>query len=84
MVWYSHLEEFSTVFHDPHKGFRVVNETEDVFVEFSCFFYDPTHGGNLISGSSVFSKSSLNIWNFTVHVLLMTGLENFEHHFASV
>ena len=56
----------------------------DVFLEFSCFFYDPTDVGNLISGSSAFSKSSLNIWKFTVHVLLKPGLENFEHYFASV
>ena len=71
MVWYSHLEEFSTVFRDPHKGFRVVNETEgDVFLEFSSFCYNPMHVGNLISGSSAFSKSSLNIWKFLVHVLL--------------
>ena len=67
------------------KGFGVVNEAEiDVFLELSCFFDDPTDVGNLISGSSVFSKSSLNIWKFTVHVLLEAGLENFEHYFASV
>ena len=67
------------------KDFGVVNEAEvDVLLEFSCFFYDPTDVGNLISGSSVFSKSSLNIWKFTVHVLLKSGLENFEHYFASV
>ena len=56
----------------------------DVFVEFSCFFYDPTDVGNLISGSSAFFKSTLNIWKFSVHVLLKRGLENFEHYFASV
>ena len=61
------------------KGFSIVNEA-DVLLEFSCFFYDPTDVGNLISGSSVFSKSSLNIWKFTVHVLLKPGLENFEHY----
>ena len=67
------------------KGFSVVNEAEvDVFLEFSCFFYDPTDVGNLISGSSAFSKSSLNIWNFTVQVLLKPSLENFEYYFASV
>jgi len=67
------------------KGFGVVNEAEiDVFLELSCFFDDPTDVGNLISGSSVFSKSSLNIWKFTVHVLLEAGLENFEHYFACV
>ena len=61
------------------KGFGVVNEAEvDDFVELSCFFYDPTDVGNLISGSSAFSKSILNIWKFTVHVLLKPGLENFE------
>ena len=67
------------------KGFSIVNEAEvDVFMELSCFFYDPVDVGNLISGSSAFSKSSLNIWKFTVHILLKPGLENFEHYFASV
>ena len=69
------------------KGFslNVVNETEaDVFLEFSCFFYNPADVGNLISGSSAFSKTSLNIWKFLVHVLLKPSLENFEHYFASV
>ena len=67
------------------KGFSVVNEAEvDVFVEFPCFFYDPTDVGNLISGSSAFSKSSLNIWKFMVHELLKPHLENFEHYFASM
>ena len=67
------------------KGFGVVNEAEvDVFLEFPCFFYDPVDAGNLISGSSAFSKSSLNIWKFSVHVLLKPSLENFEHYFASV
>ena len=67
------------------KGISIVNEAEvDVFLEFSCFFYDPTDVGNLISGSSAFSKSSLNIWKFTVHVLLKPGLENSEHYFTSV
>ena len=67
------------------KGFGVVNEAEvDVFLEFCCFFYDPTDVGNLISGSSAFSKSSLNIWKFSVHVLLKPHLENFESYFASV
>ena len=61
------------------KGFGIVNKAEvDVFLEFSCFFNDPADVGNLISGSSAFSKSSLNIWKFTVHVLLKPGLENFE------
>ena len=67
------------------KGFSIVNEAEvDVFLEFSFLFYDPTHICNLISGSSAFSKSSLNIWKFLVHVLLKPGQENFEHYFASV
>ena len=67
------------------KSFGIVNKVEiDVFLELSCFFDDPADVGNLISGSSVFSKTSLNIWNFTVHVLLKPGLENFEHYFASM
>ena len=62
-----------------------MNEAEvDVFLEFSCFFYGPMNIGNLISGSSAFSKSSLNIWKFMVHILLKPGLENFEHYFANV
>ena len=86
MVWYSHLfQNFSqfTVIHTV-KGFGIVNKAEvDVFLEFSCFFYDSMDVGNLISGSSGFSKTSLNIWKFMVHVLLKPGLENFEHYFAS-
>ena len=67
------------------KGFGIVNKAEaGVFLELLCFFYDPTDVRNLISGSSDFSKSSLNIWKFTVHVLLKPGLENFEHYFTSV
>ena len=67
------------------KGFIIVNEAEvNGFLEFSCFFYDSTDVGNLISGSSAHSKSSLNIWKFMVHILLQPGLENFEHYFASV
>ena len=63
----------------------IVNEVEvDVFLELSCFFYDPTDVGNLISGSSAISKSSLNTWKFSVHVLLKPSLENFEYYFASV
>ena len=65
------------------KDFGIVNKT-DVFLEFSYFLCDPADVGNLISGSSAFSKSSLNIWKFMVHVLLKPGLENFEHYFASV
>ena len=67
------------------KGFGIVNKAEvDVFLELSCFFYDPTDIENLISGFSSFSKSSLNIWNFSVYILLKAGLENFEYYFASV
>ena len=65
------------------KGLSVVNEG-DVFLEFSCFFYDPVDVGNLIPGSSACSKSGMNIWNFLVHILLKPGLENFEHYFASM
>ena len=87
VVWYSHLfKNFPqiVVIHTV-KGFGIVNEAEvDVFLEFSCFFYDPMDVGNLISGSSAFSKSSLNIWKFSVHVLLKASLENFEHYFVSV
>ena len=67
------------------KGFGIVNKAEvDGFLEFSCSFYDPMDVGNLISGSSAFSKTSLNIWKFTVHILLKPSLENFEHYFASM
>ena len=67
------------------KGFGIVNKADiDVFLELSCFFNDPVDVGNLISGSSAFSKTSLNIWKFTVNVLIMPGLENFEHYFTSV
>ena len=79
MVWYSHLFQNFPVCCDPVKGFGIVNKAEiDVFLELSCFFDDPTNVGNLISGSSTFSKSSLNIWNFTVHILLKPGLEKFD------
>ena len=83
MVWYFHLFRNFSQFVMIHtaRGFCVVNETEvDVLPEFSCFFYDPMDVGNLISGSSVFSKSSLNIWKFMVHILLKPNLENFEHY----
>ena len=87
MIWYSHLlKNFPqvVVIHTV-KGFSIVNKAEaDVFLELSCFFDDPTDVDNLISGSSAFSKSSLNIWKFTVHVLLKPGLENCEHYFASM
>ena len=87
VVWYSHLfKNFPqlVVIHTV-KGVSIVNEAEvDVFLEFPCLFYDPTDVGNLISGASAFSKSSLNIWKFSVHVLLKLVLENFEHFFASM
>ena len=87
MVWYFHLFknflQFVLIY--TAKGISIVNEAEaDVFLELSCFFYDQTDVGNLISGSSAFSKYSLNIWKFMVHVLLKPGLENFEHYFSSV
>ena len=87
MVWYSHLLKNFPQFAVIHtvKDFGIVNKAEiEVFLELSCFFNDPVDVGNLISGSSAFSKSSLNIWKFMVHVLLKPGLENFEHHFPSV
>ena len=83
MVWYSHLFKNFPVCCDPHKVFSVVNEA-DVLLEFPCFFYDPTDVGNLISGSSSFSKTSLNTWMFMVHVLLKPSLKDFEHHLASM
>ena len=85
MVWYSHLLQNFPQFLVIHtvKGFGIVNKAEiDVFPEFSCFFDDPVDVGNLISGSSAFSKTSLNIREFTVHVLLNPGLEHFEHYFT--
>ena len=80
------ISEFSTVYCDPPvEDFGIVNKAEiDVFLELSCFFNDPAVVGNLISVSSAFSKSSLNIWKFSVQVLLKPGLENFEHYFTSV
>ena len=87
VVWYSHLLKNFPQFVVIHtvQGFGVVNKAKiDVFLEVSCFFDDPADIGNLISCSSAFSKSSLNIWKFTVHILLMSGLENFEHNSASV
>ena len=86
MVRYSHLLKNFPQFIVIHvvKGFGIVNKAEiDVFLEI-CFFNDLADVGNLISGSSAFSKTSLNVWKFIVHVLLKTGLENFEHYFASV
>ena len=87
MVWYPHHFKYFPQFVVIHtvKGFGIVNKAEtDVFLELSCFFNDPAGVGNLISGSSAFSKTSLNIWKFTVHVLLKPGLENFEHYFTSL
>ena len=87
MVWDPHLLKNFPQFVVIHtvKGFGIVNKAEvDVFLELSCFFDDPTDVGNLISGSSAFSKSSLNIWKFMVYVLLEPCLENFERYFASV
>ena len=87
VVWYSPLFQNFPQFIVIHtvKCFGIVNKAEiDVFLELSCFFNDPTDVGNMIFGSSAFSKSSLNIWTFTVHILLKPGLEKFEHYFASV
>ena len=87
VVWYSRLlkkfPQFVVIY--TVRGFGVVNKAEvDVLLDLSCFFDNPTDVGNLISGSSSFSKSTLNIWKFTVHILLKPGLDNFEHHFATV
>ena len=87
VVWYPHLlknfPQFIVI--NTFKGFGIVNKAEiDVFLELSCFFDDPVDVSNLISGSSAFSKTSLNIWKFTVHVLLKPGLENFDYYFTSV
>ena len=87
MVCYSHLFQNFPEFVVVHtvKGFGIGNKAEiDVFLELSCSLDDPADVGNLISGSSAFSKTSLNIWNFMVHVLLKPGLENFEHYFTGV
>ena len=89
VVWYSLKILFQNfpqfiVIHTV-RGFGIVNKAEvDIFLEFSCFFYDPMDVGNSTSGSSAFSKTSLNIWKFSVHVLLKPSLENFEYYFASV
>ena len=87
MVWYSHLLKNFPQFVVIHivSVFGIVDKAEiDVFLELPCSFNDPTDVGNFISGSSAFSKSSLNIWKFTVHILWKPGLENFEHYFTSV
>ena len=86
MVWYSHLFKNFPQFVVIHtvKGFDIINKAKvDVFLELSCFFDDPMDVGNLIFGSSAFSKSNLNISKFTVHILLKSGLENFEHYFEA-
>ena len=87
MIWYSHLlknfPQFVVIY--TVKGFGTINKAEvDVFLELSCFFDDPADVGNLISASSAFSKSRLNIWKFTVHVLLKPSLEHFEYYLTSV
>ena len=87
MVWYSHFFQNFPQFIVIHlvKGFGIINKAEvHVFLELSCFFNDPTDVDDLISGSSAFSKSSLNIWKFMVHILLKPDLENLEHYFASM
>ena len=87
MVCYAHLFQNFPQFIVIHtvKGFGIVNKAEiDVFLDFSCFFNDPADVGNLNSGSYVFSKTNLNIWKFTAHVLLKPGLEKFEHYFTGV
>ena len=87
VAWYSHLFQNFPQLIVIHivKGFGIANKAEiDVSLELSCFFDDPVDAGNLISGSSAFSKTSLNIWNLTVHILLKPGLENFELYFTSV
>ena len=87
MVWYAHLLKNFPQFIMIHtvKGFSIINKAEiDVFLELSCFFDDPADVGNLISGSSAFSKPSLNVWKFMVLVLLKPDLENFKYHFTSM
>ena len=86
MFWYSHLfQNFpQLIVINTVKGFGIVNKAEiDVFLELSCFFHDLANVGSLISGSSAFSKTSLNVWMFTVHILLKPGLDNFEHYFTA-
>ena len=85
MIWYSHLSKNFSQFVMVHtvKGLSIVNDAEvDVFLEFPCFFYNPRDVGNLFSGSSAFSKPSLYIWKFSVHVLLKPSLKDFEHNFV--
>ena len=85
VVWYSHLLQNFPVYCDPHsQRLGIVNKAKTVFLKLSCFFDDPTDASNLISGSSAFSKSSMNIWRFSVHILLKTKLGNFEKYIASI
>ena len=86
VIWYSHLSEFSTVYCDPHSQKLWLSQKAEIdgFLELSWFFDDPADVGNLISGSSAFSKTSLNIRKFTVHILLKPGLKNFKHYFTSM
>ena len=87
MIWYSHVFKSFPHFIMVHtvKGFSVVSETEiDVFLEFSCFFFEPTDVGNLISGSSSFSKASLDIWKFLVHIMLKLSMQDFKHDLTSM
>ena len=87
MVWYSHVFQNFPQFIVSHtvKDVGIVNKVEiNVFLELTCLFYDPADVSNLISGFSAFSKTSLNIWKFTVHILVKPGLENFEHYFTSM
>ena len=87
MKWYSHFFKNFPQFVLIHtvEGFGILNNVElDVFLELFCFFNDPTDFANFISGSSAFSKSGLDIWKFTVHILLKPGLEKFDHYFTSV
>ena len=87
MVWYSHFFKNLPQFVVLHtvKGFNIVSEADvDVFLEFPCFFYDPADVGNLLSGSSAFSKSSLYVWKFSIHILLKPSFKDFEHYLANM
>ena len=85
MVCYSHLFKSFTVCYDPHKDFSIVSKTEaDDFLEFPCFLYDTVNAGNLISGSSAFSKPSLDIWKFLVHIMLKLRVQDFKHDLTSM